>query len=518
MIFFVNRINALNKTVMVLWLCTVVALNLSCKKMLDVESTRLSTEETQWKTLEDGRAGVFGMYAHLRAALASNNRHWLMGDLRNGDFEATSRPDLKAIMNGDLNAKYPVINEITNWRRFYSVINAASLFIERSGEIMKTDRRYTEINHNVDVAQARAVRAFAYFYMVRIWGDVPLLVSSHDGFFEEKARTDQGKVLAFAETELLEASKLLPFYYGGTDPQLPGDYYGFNAGALNGALFTKTSAYAILSHISAWQGKYINTEIYTKFIMDNYTRDESGTGPRYISMDDLTNNGFYSPFAYKRGVQIVGFPFEYGTGEATADGHIEQLTLAAPLILKPVPDMFIPKDTILKSFTDPKDLRFGLDTITKLYRTNYFINFNTERPIFKKIKVVSDGGDGSFALFSSAVLFTRLEEIALLRAEALAVLGFRDEAIDNLNTATAKRGIAAFSNASGKDLIDAIFAERRRELMGEGWRWYDLVRYNKIKGTNPAFNKLIQENGIYWPISREVLNANKLIVQNTYWK
>ncbi|SHG97967.1 RagB/SusD family nutrient uptake outer membrane protein [Pedobacter caeni] len=520
MIYFINRNTIFNKAVITVLLIAVISMNFSCKKALDVQSTRLSTEKTQWTTLEDGLSGLLGMYALMRTAMASNNTHWLMGELRLGDFQATSRSDLKAIIRGDLKASYPIMNEITNWRRFYSVINSTSLFIERSGEILAKDKRYTKVNNDVDIAQARALRAFAYFYMVRIWGDVPLITSSHDGQFEEHAKTDQKKVLAFAEAELLAAAKVLPIYYGLNDPQLPGDYYGRNRDSWNGVLLTKISAYSILSHLSAWQGRYVDTEVYTKFVMDNYQKDGSQSSPRYISMDDLTENGFYSPFAFKRGVQIVGFAFEYGNGEATANGHIEQLTLAAPLIRKPVPDMFVPKDTIRSAFKDLKDLRFGLDTVTKLYRTNYFLNYNTEMPIFKKINVRQNGdlgNDGTFAVFSSAVLFTRLEEITLLRAEALAVLGARNEAIDALNTASSRRGATGFSNTSNADVIDAIFAERRRELMGEGWRWYDLVRYNRIKRNNPAFNRLLDENGIYWPISRDVLNANKLIVQNSYW-
>ncbi|MBB2150039.1 RagB/SusD family nutrient uptake outer membrane protein [Pedobacter sp. LMG 31462] len=458
------------------------------------------------------------MYGLMRTAITSDNLHWLMGDLRQGDFVATSRPDLKAIINGQLNASYPVLNEITNWRKFYAVINSTSLFIERSREIVEADKRYTPVNNNVDVAQARALRAFAYFYMVRIWGDVPLLTSSHDGNFEQHDRTAQAKVLAFAESELILAAKVLPYYYGGTDPQLPGEYFGITAQGLNGVLFTKISAYALLAHVSAWQGRYIDTEIYTKFIMDNYTKGD-GYGPRYINMDELTGTGSGSPFAYKRGTIIVGFSSEYGNGESTANGHIEQLTLAQPLVQKIRPDIYVPKEVIAAAFTDRKDLRFGLDTITKIHRTPYFVNFTTDMPIFKKIAILANGGSaGSFAIFSSTALFTRLEELTLLRAEALAVIGQRTDAIANLNIVLSQRGVAAIEALSTKDLIDEIFAERRRELMGEGWRWYDLIRYNKIKGTNPDFNKLITEKGIYWPISKDVINANPMITQNTYWK
>lgn len=511
----------LSKFLIALLLITSISANFACKKVLDIQSTRLAAEENLWKNQEDAKSALIGMYALMRTAMVADNTHWLMGDLRQGDFVSTNRADLKAIIDGQLNASYPVLNRITNWRRFYSVINAASLFIERSREIVANDPRYTQINNEVDVAQARAMRAFAYFYMVRIWGDVPLLISSHDGDFSTHPRTSKDKVLAFATSELLLATKVLPYRYGSNDPILPGLYYGSPYGAWNGVLLTKLSAYAVLAHIAAWQGNYLDCEAYTKFFMDNYTQlnGAGSNGIKFIPIEALTENeNAFSPFAFKRATQILGFNFEYGKGDATTNGHIEQLTLAKPLILKEYPEIFVPKDTIRKAFTDPKDLRFSFDPLTNLYRTNYFTNYSSERPLFSKIKVIGDAKtSGDFSLFTSAVLFTRLEEIALLRAEALAVLGMRNDAINMLNQASTLRGTTQFASNSTADLVDAIFAERRRELMGEGWRWYDLVRYNRIKKNNAAFNALLSNDGIYWPVSKDILNANPKIQQNPYW-
>lgn len=511
----------LNKFLLALLFGLCCSIGFSCKKILDVQPNSSAAEVNNWNNYEDAKGSLIGIYTLMRTAMVADNTHWLMGDLRQGDFTSTNRSDLKAIIDGQLNASYPVIDRVSNWKRFYSVINAASLFIERSREIVANDPRYTQVNNQVDVAQARALRAFAYFYMVRIWGDVPLLITSHDGDFTNHPRASKAKVLAFATSELLLAAKVLPFRYGGTDPILPGLYYGSSWPTWNGVLFTKLSAYAILAHIAAWQGNYLDCEVYTKYFMDNITglNGDGSFGVKYISVEELTENvNGYSPFAFKRAVQIVGFGFEYGNGEATANGHLEQLTLATPLILKANPEIYVPKDTIRKAFTDLNDLRFSIDPLSKLYRKNYFTNYSSEQPIFSKIKCIGPAQtSGNFSLFTSAVLFTRYEEVTLLRAEALAVLGQRDEAITNLNRATALRGTAPFLSSSSADLIDAIFAERRRELMGEGWRWYDLVRLNRIKKNNPAFNELLNNDGIYWPVSKDILNANPTIKQIPYW-
>lgn len=514
-------------------LIMIVVGNFSCKKIEDVQSTRLATDETNWKTYQDAQANLLSVYGLVRSATVADNGHWILGDLRKGDFVATTRADLKSVISDQLNASYPVIDRLTNWRRYYAAINAASLFIERSGEILANDPKYTAVNNKVDIAQARMLRAFCYFYISRIWGDVPLLTSSHDGDFVQRPRTAKEKVLAYCTSEILEAAKVVPFRYGGTDPILPGLYYNAGWSSWNGVLWTRLSAYIILSHIAAWQGNYIDAANYSEFVLDNMGKQVGLDGAfslTYLDMSSLTENGnSYSPFAYKRATLMVGFGFEYGNGVSTANGHIEQLTLADPFVPKSQPDMFVPKDTILKAFTDPADLRFSIDPITKLYRTNYFYGFDTERPIFNKIKVLNPAKtSGNFAYFSSSLVFSRLEEITLLRAEALAVLGKRDEAIEALKASTALRGVAAYDANSTTDIIDAVFAERRRELMGEGWRWYDIIRYNRIKkptgtfiannGKPLTFAQAQSAGALYWPVASEVLRNNPQIKQNTFWQ
>lgn len=69
-----------------------------------------------------------------------------------------------------------------------------------------------------------------------------------------------------------------------------------------------------------------------------------------------------------------------------------------------------------------------------------------------------------------------------------------------------------------ESLIAEIFEERRRELMGEGWRWYDLVRRQKLMKDNEAFLRLISSGGIYWPVSEDIITANSQIEQNEFWK
>ncbi len=484
-----------------------------CNKILDKDSVRVVGEKNMWNKLEDTRGGLMGVYGLTRAALSDNDGYWIYGDVRTGEFSSPNRQDLKAIISNQLNASYPVVESLSDWTRFFAIVNAANLFLEKAPDVFAADKRYTESNLTVDMAQARFLRAFAYFYMVRIWGDVPLITSSHDGKFDKQAREDKDKVLAWLTQEMLKAAADLPFAYSSNDIQQQGDYYGESSTRWGGALATKNTAYAVLAHVAAWQGNYTDVATYAKFVEDNYSK--SGIG--YTNTGDLTNpNGF---FFNKRPSHIFAFNSDWGHIDGAVAGHIEELTLAQPVLNKQVPDIYMTKDTILKIFDQPKDERFSMDTLGQPVSERYFVNLNGKYPIFSKIKCIQGGGtDQNFRYFTSALVFTRLEDIVLLRAEALAVLGDLAGAETELTNAMERRGITE-PQFGEKDIIDLIFEERHRELLGEGQRWFDLVRYHKIKPEdNQAFTDLINRGGIYWPISRKLLVQNDLLTQNSYWK
>ncbi len=515
------------KRTVLLGLTCLTLLSGACKKTLDINSTRVVNEVNFWNGLEDSRAALMGIYGLTRAALADNNGHWIYGDVRKGVFDSPIRQDLKAVIRDDLTAEYPVINALSDWRRFFAVVNACNIFLERIHEVKEKDPRYTENNMTVDVAQVRFLRAFAYFYMVRIWGNVPFILTSREGTFENVAQSDGRAILEFVQQEMLRAAADLPYRYGENDIQQPGPYYNELSSRWDGTLVRKLSAYAVLAHVAAWQGKYADVTTYTKFVIDNMGKGNLS----YNSTDYLTrrNGLFYS----KNINQLLGFAFVYDHQDATFSGNIESLTLAAPVVSKSIPDIFIPKDSILSVFREPNDARFLIDTTGAVYSQAYFTNYSGKYPIFSKIKVILNGStDPTFRIFSSAILFTRIEDVVLLQAEALAALGDKTGAINSLNIVRQLRynvnstgvvnnpntNYVAYNEAVNGPILEAIFQERKKEFMGEGYRWYDLVRYNKIAQKDKKFLSLIEKGGIYWPVAKELLAQNPLLTQNPFWK
>ncbi len=512
MIFNIN--NRVAVSLLALLLC------FGCTKKLDAPGFETSPENHHWESITDTKSGLMGLYGLMRTAMVSNYAHWAYGDFRLGEFQSYSRMDLESIMNNDLKRPFSMLEDLSNWRRFYAAINAANLFIERAPEVLEKDVRYTRDYLEMDLAQARAIRAFLYFYMARIWNNIPLITQSYDNSneFPQIGPSTQAQVMDFAYTELVAVSEFLPFQYG----VAPQNYYEEQSPVWMKVLFNKLTAYAVLAHISAWQGKYVDVDAFTSHILNetNFGKSNLKYNAAVTSNSSGTiglsgPDGIFST-TYGAG-QLLNISASYAFLEGSREGHIEELTLAAPFINRINPQIFVPKDVITELFTDPNDTRFGSNASTGEYTEVYFKNFTTSTPIFAKINI---NKDKNFAEYGSNLVFTRLEEIKLLRAEALYVLGRIPESIQMLNDIKVMRKVSGYTITmlESKPLLREILNERKRELMGEGWSFYDQVRFNRIETLDPAFKELMDKGGIYWPISKTVLSNNAKIQQNEYWK
>ncbi|MCH7397364.1 RagB/SusD family nutrient uptake outer membrane protein [Belliella sp. DSM 107340] len=123
------------------------------------------------------------------------------------------------------------------------------------------------------------------------------------------------------------------------------------------------------------------------------------------------------------------------------------------------------------------------------------------------------------------VPYMRAAEMYLIEAEALARAGQNGPAQDVLfELASARDDAYTKSTSTGQTLINEILIQRRVELWGEGFRWYDLKRLNlpldrtganhvasviNQKFTEPAGSPRWQ-----WKIPLDELNANEFMVQN----
>lgn len=107
----------------------------------------------------------------------------------------------------------------------------------------------------------------------------------------------------------------------------------------------------------------------------------------------------------------------------------------------------------------------------------------------RKSLITNDGGEyflnGKFSnlVGSSNIKLVRYEEVLLNAAEAEVIAGSADKALTYYNAIRTKRGLAAATAVT----LDDIKKERSFELMGEGFRYWDLLRWN---ATIPYYTNL----------------------------
>ncbi len=135
-----------------------------------------TVEEDFWQTKNDVAMMVNGAYAKM--ATSNVQQRMLVWTMRADELNVNS-----SLSNNDLNQIYSANIQTTNnfnsWADFYSIINQCNLVLSKSAEVMDIDPNYLEGDHLNNVAQMKALRSLCYFYLVRAFRDVPLVLEPY---------------------------------------------------------------------------------------------------------------------------------------------------------------------------------------------------------------------------------------------------------------------------------------------------------------------------------------------------
>ncbi len=113
----------------------------------------------------------------------------------------------------------------------------------------------------------------------------------------------------------------------------------------------------------------------------------------------------------------------------------------------------------------------------------------------------------------SNIVYLRLADIILLRAECLNETGKTADAIPFLNQIRTRAGLAPPTATTQTALRQAIRDERFLELAFEQIRWYDLIRWNIAVGTVPNLTEANRDR-VLWPVPARELDLNPNLDQN----
>lgn len=477
----------------VLLVCSVLLF--SCKKILDPEIIEMPTAANAITAPADVEKAVAAAYSYLRAVVP--DKVFLMGDVRADVFSSYSqsvnvRPETPIATN---TASALLNNGGGNWNQFYTVIAQCNLILEKIPTILNYDPSLRSRH----IGEASFIRALTYFYLVRFWGDVPVNLKSVN--IDNLSRAPQADVFKLIQSDLdIAIADLALDYKDGT----------------KAVRATKGAAWAIKAHVRGWLQDYAGCEKLCDSVITQ--------GPYSLVTDTLN---LISIFVGKSNEGIFELNFDANARELQKN-KVYNRTLGRPwyndqsdgsggtdkFILSPtrpqLDKMFPPSAQDARLFT-------WFDHATYLQG----VGPSNDRIFLGKYKTLQLKGDTSSQnINESNIIITRLADIMLLRAEALAspALNRAGEAAVLLNKVRQRAYTTPYTG--GGSLPDTILLERRKELIGEGQYFFDLVRTRKLdKDSKITAGDWYQTGAWLLPIDQLIIaKSNFMITQNDYWK
>lgn len=493
-----------------LFAIAILATVISCNDdYLDVEPKGVFLSGNYYANQEQAFSGLVAVYDVMRKNSGGFENMITMMNAGSDDFYAgggnsSDGAGIQAFSNYTIN---PIEMPVSFWSDHYQGIYRANVLLLRLPDVPMDESLKTRYT-----AETKALRAYYYFNLVRMFGNIPLLlepVSSADTYNVTQSSSEA--VYGQIEKDLLEAITALPASLD----------ISSEAGR-----FSKGAAQALLGKVYLYENK--NTLAAEQFAQVNGTPGQTSQYG-YKLLDDFNNlwvvdNKFNTEAILEVAHTNVGLSGWGNWGSGSDEGNsvnvmvgprsYVQNTDNAPELpsgwsFNPVlPELY----DLLK--TDP---RFGAtildlktlkesgdaDYIGGYQDTGYFLNK------FTPTKAVEHTGAGDAVLnYRQNTYAIRLADTYLLEAEALGATGSRAQAL--LDAVRSRVGLASIPVS-----MDAIMAERRLELAGEGHRWFDLVRTGRAAAKLANRGFVAGKNEIF-PIPFKELENTKLVQNPNY--
>src|SRR3982751_875094 len=183
----------------------------SCDKKLDVSDKNNPTQESYFKTASELQNGVNSIYSTLRSANLVGREWFFTHDMRGGEtwaggaqLEAPRAELLKQSTPASTNA---VMTSV--WQGSYQMINKANMALFKAPGITDNVALRDRL-----VAEAKFLRAWAYFELVSQWGDVPLYTTPVERPTDFKDKTTAANIYTQIISDLTDAVAKLPDSYG----------------------------------------------------------------------------------------------------------------------------------------------------------------------------------------------------------------------------------------------------------------------------------------------------------------
>ncbi len=485
---------------------------------LDQRSISSIDKDDFYKNESDIKVALNGVYHILSDGNSSMNGPWndeliFFNDLQS-EYARRGTANSAAITeigNFAITPKNAFVK--TAWQYRYTGINRANILIDK----VEGNQNFSEQIRTNYSGAAKFLRALYYFDLVRLFGDVPLVL--HDGEGEGSPRNAQDDIYGQIEKDLLDAEKISADFATLTSEVSP-----TAASALLAKVYI-TWAQADTDYSLSHQN-----ELYQKAIG---AAERVTSSDKYHLIDRFCDNWSLDK---KEGPELI-FTVEHKFGvNRNVTGHC---VFSTGFDNNKLPVIAALDNKIYYNF-DPKDQRRDASVTLRLYNPTTKSDFTFERLRFRKYIDTLYMADYSAPYISgqntsSSVI--RYADVLLVKAEAENEL--------NGPTASAYKAINAIRRRAYKDAYtgeqynptdgttlelagltkeqfrEALQAERYKEFIMEGNRWFDLKRWHILVKTikdnvdkDDLKYKNISTARYYLPIPEDQLVLNPNLKQN----
>ena len=440
------------------------------KSILDLDPTVSTSVTNFYKTASDFQTAVSGIYNTLQQNGISTE--YLFGDLPTDDtFSPSGR-----IISGDgdfddcnlspsLNASTTVL--VNRWNNAYIGISRANTMLSRIDAV-----DFTAALKNQYTGEAKFLRAYLYFTLVKTFGNVPLITKEIATVAESYTYNREASALVYAQIQqdLTDAISLLPATYATVDL----------------GRVTSTAAQGMLARVLLFQGKYSEAEPLLNAIINDPAR-KADLLPSYASV-----------FAYNNGNnKEILFAIQY-SGLSTQTAEVTSVFTSAN---QPTTDIYAAFET-----GDTRRAASIIGTGGSASHINKFLDpianalGGVDYPVLRYADILLMYSECLNERVSDLTASGALTYINLVRARAF---GNTTHNLQNTNPAATATYVA-----NQATLRDRIITERRLELCFEGLRFYDLVRTNRLVAVLNAYftANAIKLNGV----TLQILDYRKL--------
>lgn len=364
--------------------------------------------------------------------------------------------ELTQINNNSLEASNELLARL--WSDLYNTVYKTNAMIEGLNEVNKIT---LGIRNRLE-GEARFVRAFAFFYLTNLWGDVPLTLTTNYQINDNLRRTPEQEVYQQIILDLETAKKILP------------SDYSFSANERVRA--SAMAASALLARTYLFTGEWANAEIEASAIIEN----------ELYQLEPALSN------VYRTTSKEAIFQLW------SRDSPNEWVTFLVHPLIGPV------SGALQKEFVDSFETS---DQRATIWIGNVSYQGETYSHSTKYASPAAPPEDYSTVL--------RLAEQYLIRAEARTQLNKILDAQEDLNRIRFRAGLANTSASDKATLLLAVEQERKSEFFAEwGHRWFDLKRTGRADVILGPIKEEWNSNDILFPIPEIQLINNPSLTQN----